>query len=77
MKKFQIIDENVIRTEWYHYQDTVPDSKTLNVFIASMTTCWARLSLFKVLELVSDRPLHYDTDSVIYVNRPATPKPPG
>ena len=76
VKNYQIISPNVIRTEWCHSKETIPDSKTSNIFIATFTTCWARLRLYKVLEMLGERVLYYDTDSVIYVKHPNTPNPP-
>ena len=37
-----------------------------NVFIASFTTSLARLKLYEALDVLGDRVLYYDTDSVIY-----------
>ena len=39
----------------------------LNIFIACFTTCWARLRLYDALDMLGDRVLYYDTDSIIYV----------
>ena len=41
-----------------------------------MTTCWARLRLYNILELVGDWALYYDNDSVIYVDKPGDSAPP-
>ena len=75
VQNFQIISKSMIRTDWYHIRDSVPDSQMSNIFVATMTTCWARLWMYSVLELLGDRALYYDTDSVIYINRPGTPSP--
>lgn len=42
----------------------------VNVAIAAYTTAGARLDLYKYLELLRDRVLYFDTDSVMYVERP-------
>ena len=47
-----------------------------NIFLATFTTCWARLKLFEVLDQLGDRVLYYDSDSVIYVSRPGHYDPP-
>ena len=75
VQNFQIISKNMIRTDWCHIRDSVPDSQMSNIFVATMTTCWARLRLCSVLELLGDRALYYDTDSAIHINRPGTPSP--
>lgn len=47
-----------------------------NVVIAAYVTAQARLELYKYLELLDERVLYYDTDSVIFVTRPGDTKPP-
>ena len=39
--------------------------RATNVFIGTFTTCQARLKLYESLEILKDRVLYYDTDSVI------------
>lgn len=41
-----------------------------------MTTCWARLKLYDVLDILNTRVYYYDTDSVIYVSRHGCYDPP-
>jgi len=60
----------------YQYQDKdIPVSPNLNIFVACFTTCWARLRLYEALELLGERVLYYDTDSVIYLEEPGQPNP--
>jgi len=60
----------------YQYQDEdIPVSPNLNIFVASFTTSWARLHLNKALQLLGERVLYYDTDSIIYLEEPGQPKP--
>ncbi|XP_022807948.1 uncharacterized protein LOC111344946 [Stylophora pistillata] len=40
--------------------------RATNVFIAAFTTCQARLKLYESLEILRNRVLYYDTDSVVY-----------
>jgi len=52
----------------YQYQDEdIPVSPNLNVFVASFATSWTRDRLYEALQLLGERVLYYDTDSVIYV----------
>lgn len=44
--------------------------RATNVFIAAFTTCQARLKLYESLEILKDRVLYYDTDSVVYTWKP-------
>ena len=76
MHNFHILDDNTICMEWYHATENVPNCTSSNIFLATMTTCWACLRLYNILELVGDRALYYDTDSVIYVDKPGHPAPP-
>ena len=62
-----------------HYTNTEEfaeqDNKT-NIVIAAFTTAYARLKLYDLLDLLQERVLYYDTDSVIYVHEPGKPDPP-
>ena len=58
----------------YEYQDEdIPVSPHLNIFVPAFTTCWARLRLYEALELLGERVLYYDTDSVIHLEEPGQP----
>ena len=54
----------------------VKPSNKVNVPIAAFTTTYARLKLYDLLDLLQERVLYYDTDSVIYVHKPGEPDPP-
>ncbi len=43
---------------------------TTNVVIASITTAWARLKLYEIMEQLQERVQYCDTDSVIYTINP-------
>ena len=64
-----VSDETIeIRCE---YTDSFiePDAKT-NVVVADFTTAYARLKLYDALDMLQERVLYYDTDSVIFVSKP-------
>ena len=50
------------------------DPKT-NVVIAAFTTAYARLQLYEELDMLGERVLYYDTDSVIYLTQPGLAEP--
>ena len=50
-------------------------SPNLNIFVASFTTSWARLHLNKALQLLGERVLYYNTDSIIYLEEPGQRRP--
>ena len=67
---------DIIQLEWLHEKEFIPEDMRTNIFLATFTTCWARLKLYSVLEQVQERCLYMDTDSCVYVSRPNAPDPP-
>jgi len=57
-----------VEVAYRELESTTLEPLNTNVYIASFTTCWARLKLYTLLEKLGRRVLYYDTDSVIYVN---------
>ena len=51
-------------------------SPNLNIVVACFTTCWARLKLYDALDILQERVLHKDTDSVVFLSAQGMPKPP-
>ena len=76
VKDFYIASPNAILLQYTSLHDTMAEDKKTNIFIASFTTCWARLKLYDVLDKLDRRVLYYDTDSVIYVSKPGLYEPP-
>ncbi|XP_068734459.1 uncharacterized protein [Montipora capricornis] len=60
------IDEQ--RVEVHHREEALCEniSPNLNIFLACFTTCWARLRLYEALELLNERVLYFDTDTITY-----------
>ena len=73
---FHILSNDMIQIEWIYKHDFQPEDNETNIYLATFTTCWARLKLYSVLEKLNKRVLYYDTDSVIYVSRPGEFDPP-
>ena len=48
----------------------VDNSFSTNIFIACFTTSSARLRLYEKLDYLVDQVLYFDTDSVVYIDRP-------
>ena len=61
---------------WVHKWEFSPIDNKTNIFLASFTTCWARLKLYEVLDQLQTRVLYYDTDSVIYTSKVGLPEMP-
>ena len=68
VKDFHILNEQLIQLEYQTKDDFLAPDQITNIFVATFTTCWARLKLYGVLDMLGERCLYYDTDSVIYVN---------
>jgi hypothetical protein len=70
LHNFHILTDKVATIEWTHDDLFVPESDSTSVFVATFTTCYARLYLYKLLDQLQRRVLYYDTDSVIFVDVP-------
>ncbi|CAB3995104.1 DNA polymerase [Paramuricea clavata] len=71
-----LVSDDIIEIR-YEYTDNFikPDAKT-NVVIAAFTTAYACLKLYGVLDMLHERVMYYDTDSVIFVSKLNEPEPP-
>lgn len=70
-----VLTENRVEIHFKHELEDDPISPNLNIFVACFTTCWARLRLYEALDLLQDRMLYFDTDSVIFLSRPGEENP--
>ena len=76
IQDFNIVDDNHLLLSSKKSSETLCDPGHTNVFLASFTTCWARLKLYDLLDLLQRRVLYWDTDSVIYTQKEGEPEPP-
>ena len=69
--RIEIANEEMV--EVYHTFEDVckPVQTNVNIFIACFTTSYARLKLYDALDMLKERVLYFDTDSVIYTHKPA------
>jgi len=70
----RICTEDVLELVYTNIEENVTPSSKTNVFIASFTTCWARLKLYSYFQTLQKQVLYYDTDSVIYKWAPGLEK---
>jgi len=70
-----VMNDQMIEVLYQYQKEDIPVSPNLNIFVACFTTCWARLRLYEALQLLGERVLYYDTDSVIYLEEPGQPSP--
>ena len=80
-KAFEVSDARLVNDETVeiHYKEKdefTEQNNKVNIVIAAFTTAYARLKLYDLLDLLQERVLYYDTDSVIYVHEPGKPDPP-
>ena len=71
-----IINDNLVEVHFQHFDEDIPVSPNLNVFVASFTTCWAHSRLYEALRLLGKRVLYFDTDSVIFLEDTDDPDQP-
>jgi hypothetical protein len=76
LNDWHLLNEDLVRLDFQHTADFIPESNSTNIFLAAFVTSHARMRLYALLELLGDRVLYYDTDSVLFVERPGQPSPP-
>ena len=64
------INEDMLIVHWQYLEESALPLSTVNVVIAAYTTTHARLELYEYLDTLGENVLYYDTDSVIYIQRP-------
>ena len=76
VRHVSVINEQMVQVHYQYRKEDIPVSPNLNIFVACFSTCWARLRLYEALQLLGERVLYYDTDSVIYLEEPDQPNSP-
>ena len=71
-----MVNKETVEVQYRNVEEFAEQNDKVNVVIAAFTTTYARLKLYDLLDLLQDRVLYYDTDSVIYVHKPGEPDPP-
>ena len=72
----RMVNDDMIEVQFRNMKEFAEQNNKVNVVIAAFTTAYARLKLYDLLDLLQERVLYYDTDSVIYVHKPDKPDPP-
>jgi hypothetical protein len=62
------LDDHIRLLEFREKDEYIKPNKATNIYIALFTTAHARLRLYKCLEILGDRVLYMDTDSIIYID---------
>ena len=76
VRDVQMINDETVEIQYLEKEGFVEDNDKVNIVIAAFTTAYARLKLYDLLDLLQERVLYYDTDSVVYVHEPGKPDPP-
>ena len=72
----RMVNDETVEVHYKKKDEFVEQNDKVNIVIAAFTTAYARLKLYDLLDLLQERILYYDTDSVIYVHEPGKPDPP-
>ena len=76
VKDAQLVNDETVEIQYVAKEGFVEENDKVNIVIAAFTTAYARLKLYDLLDLLQERVLYYDTDSVVYVHEPGKPDPP-
>ena len=72
----RMVNDKTVEVHYKKKDEFIEQNDKVNIVIAAFTTAYARLKLYDLLDLLQERILYYDTDSVIYVHEPGKPDPP-
>ena len=75
VRHVSVINDHMVEVHYQYQDEDIPVSPNLNIFVASFTTCWARLRLYEALQLLGQHVLYYDTDSVVYLEEEEEDQP--
>ena len=69
VRHFSFVSDNVALVQWRHAVAQSAKTKNINIFIGAMTTAYARLMLYDLMDKLGERCIYSDTDSVIFVSK--------
>ena len=75
MKDALMITEDILKIQYQKCDEYVQDRPHSSVVIGAFTTTYARLKLYSLLDMLQERLLYCDTDSVIFISKPGLPEP--
>ena len=70
-----LVSNDIMEIQYEYGDNFVEVNPYTNVIIAAFTTAHARLQLYDELDMLGERVLYYDTDSIIYLTQPGQPEP--
>ena len=69
-----VLDSERVEIHYHEQEEDMTISPNLYIFVACFTTCWVRLRLYEALELLGERILYFDTDSIFFTHEPGQVK---
>ncbi len=66
IKHFSFVSDTVALVQWCYTEDDPAPARDVNIFIASFTTAYGRLELYKLMDRLGPRVFYVDTDSLIF-----------
>lgn len=67
MRDVFIVSPEMVAIQWKYTNQFAPHDIQTNVFLATFTTCYARLKLYDLLDNLKERVLYFDTDSIVFM----------
>ncbi len=61
IKHFSFVSDNVALVQWCYREEDPAPARDVNIFIASFTTAYGRLELYKVMDRLGPRVFYVDT----------------
>ena len=69
------VSDDIIEIQYEYGDNFVEVNPNTNVIVAAFTTAHARLQLYDELDMLGERVLYYDTDSIVYLTQPGQAEP--
>lgn len=69
VRQFSFVSDHVALVQWRYRLAQAALTKNINIFIGAMTTAYARMMLYDLMDKLGERCLYSDTDSVIFVSK--------
>ena len=70
VQNLTFLTDEMVEMSYIQKDMFVDNSFDTNIFVACFTTSSARLRLYGLLDYLGDQVLYFDTDSVVYIDRP-------
>ena len=70
-----LVSDDIVEIRHEYTDNFIQTDAKTNVVIAAFTTAHARLMLYEELDMLKERVLYYDTDSIIYLTKLGEPEP--